>query len=470
MVVEPGEYREQLHLRNDIRVVSRVPRGATIRLPATASELEPAVVAAAVATAEFAGFRIIGDAATPLGVGLLVTDSALSIVDVEIAGATTVAIDFSAGSTGMLVGSDIRDNPGAALAIRARASPRIAHSAFTRNGTSEQLGCVSDHRARERTPVSQQCLSRLDAQCLRCGGRASPRGDDARELVCRSARDTTLVSKSLRPAAGSMMATIFHRLGPYEILREIGRGGMAVVFLASDTRTDRRVALKLVPEGTDREARDVLEAEQWGAELQQQFCLVSPHVPAVYEHGIESGYFYMAMEYLDGENLSDVITRGPLEMKRAIATAIELCRFLEDAHRFEAVIGDRNLRSLLHGDLKPRNVRITASNHVKVLDFGIAKALSLSRKVTRNDFGSVAYLSPERLESGEVDGYADYWAVGVLLYEMVSGAPPFQASDTRRLERQILSRVAPPSLADRCPIGVQAVVAKLLGPQPDRPL
>ena len=125
-----------------------------------------------------------------------------------------------------------------------------------------------------------------------------------------------LVSESLPSAAGSMMATVFHRLGPYEILREIGRGGMAVVFLASDTRTDRRVALKLVPEGTDREARDVLEAEQWGAELQQQFCLVSPHVPAVYEHGIESGYFYVAMEYLDGENLSDVITRGPLETDR----------------------------------------------------------------------------------------------------------------------------------------------------------
>jgi len=262
-----------------------------------------------------------------------------------------------------------------------------------------------------------------------------------------------------------MMATIFHRLGPYEILREIGRGGMAVVFLASDTRTGRQVALKLVPEGTDREAHDVLEAEQWGAELQQQFCKLSPHVPAVHEHGIESGYFYVAMEYLDGENLSDVITRGPLPTERAVATAVELCRFLEDAHRFEAVIGDRNLRSLLHGDLKPRNVRITASNHVKVLDFGIAKALSLSRKVTRNDFGSVAYLSPERLESGEVDGHADYWAVGVLLYEMVSGTPPFQAADTRRLERQILSRVPPPSLAG-CPVGLQAIIAKLLGPNP----
>ena len=97
VVVEPGEYREQLHLRSGVRVVSRVPRGATIRLPVTASELEPAVVANGLSTAELVGFRIVGDAATPLGVGLLVMNSALSIVDVEITGATTVAIDFSDG-------------------------------------------------------------------------------------------------------------------------------------------------------------------------------------------------------------------------------------------------------------------------------------------------------------------------------------------------------------------------------------
>ena len=102
------------------------------------------------------------------------------------------------------------------------------------------------------------------------------------------------------------MASVFHKLGPFEILREIGRGGMAVVFLAQDTRNDSRVALKLVPQGTDREAHEILEAEQWGAELQKQFCQISPHVPFVYEHGLESGYFYVAMEYLDGENLSDL--------------------------------------------------------------------------------------------------------------------------------------------------------------------
>ena len=132
------------------------------------------------------------------------------------------------------------------------------------------------------------------------------------------------------------------------------------------------------------------------------------------------------MEYLEGRNLSEVITGGPLAPERAVRIAIQLCHFLEAAHAFETTIEGRPLRSLLHGDLKPRNIRVLDGDQVKVLDFGIAKALSLSRKVTRNDFGSIAYLSPERLESGEIDAHADFWAVGVLLYEMVSGVQPFR--------------------------------------------
>ena len=101
-----------------------------------------------------------------------------------------------------------------------------------------------------------------------------------------------------------------------------------------------------------------------------------------------------------------------------------------------------------------------------MLDFGIAKALSLSRKVTRNDFGSIAYLSPERLESGEIDAHADFWAVGVLLYEMVSGVQPFVAADTRRLEQRIRSLRPPDTLSAPCPLGLQAIVAKLLAGSP----
>ena len=263
------------------------------------------------------------------------------------------------------------------------------------------------------------------------------------------------------------MTTVFKQVGPYEILRQIGHGGMAVVFLALDTRVDRRVALKLVQQGSDREAQEIVEAEQFGAELQKRFSERGAHVPAVYEYGIDedSGYFYVAMEYFDGENLSEVVSHGPLPPARATEIAIELARFLEEAHVFQAVVNGRNLQSLLHLDLKPRNVRITSTQQVKVLDFGTAKALSLSRKVTRNDFGSVAYLSPERLETGEVDARADLWALGVVLYEMLRGTPPFQAADTRRLERLILARRPPPSLTEQCPSGVAAIVSRLLDPR-----
>ena len=234
------------------------------------------------------------------------------------------------------------------------------------------------------------------------------------------------------------MTTVFKQVGPYQILRQIGHGGMAVVFLATDSRDDRQVALKLVQRGSDRETREIVEAEQFGAELQKRFGERGSHVPVVYEYGVDedSGYFYVAMEYLDGENLSELVAQGPLEPERAATIAGELARFLEEAHAFEAVVNGRNLQSLLHLDLKPRNVRITSAKQVKVLDFGTAKGLSLSRKVTRNDFGSVAYLSPERLETGEVDARADLWALGVVIYEMLRGAPPFQAEDTRRLRRR----------------------------------
>jgi serine/threonine protein phosphatase PrpC len=138
VIVEPGEYRETLMLRSHVRLVSRVPRGATIRLPGIASEADPAVVAADVTGAEFVGFRIVGDAATPLGTGVLVRGSEVSIVDVEITGAVHVAIAINDLSRASVIASDIHDNPGVALAIRS-ASPRIVHNVFARNGMSERV-------------------------------------------------------------------------------------------------------------------------------------------------------------------------------------------------------------------------------------------------------------------------------------------------------------------------------------------
>jgi serine/threonine protein kinase len=260
------------------------------------------------------------------------------------------------------------------------------------------------------------------------------------------------------------MTTVFQRVGPYEIVREIGRGGMAAVFLADDTRHSRQVALKLVPVGDDREARDILDAERQGARLQQRLAETCGMVPRVFEEGDHPPYYFIAMEYVHGENLSELIGRGPVAPRDAVRIASDLCRFLDAAHQFSTTLEGRTSTSLVHGDLKPRNVRIADTGEIKILDFGIAKALSLSRKVTRNDFGSMPYLSPERLDSTEVDKHADLWALGVILYELLTGALPFNAVDTRRLEQQIRSGYHRRPLPATTPAGLQAIVAKLLAP------
>ena len=262
------------------------------------------------------------------------------------------------------------------------------------------------------------------------------------------------------------MTTVFQRVGRFEILSEIGRGGMASVFLAEDTQSHQRVALKLVPIRDDREGREILEAERWGARLQARLSAECPLVPKVYEDGDLPPYYFIAMEYVGGENLSDVIARGPLAPGDAVGVAMQVCRFLDTAHKFETTIDGRQFCSLVHGDLKPGNVRISGIGEIKVLDFGIAKALSLSRKVTRNDFGSIPYMSPERLDSteSEVGRPVDLWALGVILYELLSGAPPFHARDTRQLEHEIRAGYPRTPLRDSVPAGLRAITARLLAP------
>jgi PPM family protein phosphatase len=152
IVVEPGEYRETLTLKSHVRLVSAVPRGAIVRLPGTASERAAAIVAMGVTDAALDGFRIVGDAATPLGTGVLTADSELSLSDVEVSGAVRVAIDIGRGSRIRVVGGDIRDNPGSALAVRSGATAAISHSAFTRNGTTggaQKTVIVEDQGAAE---------------------------------------------------------------------------------------------------------------------------------------------------------------------------------------------------------------------------------------------------------------------------------------------------------------------------------
>jgi len=138
VIVEPGDYRERLVLKDGVRVVSRVARGATLRIPVGTPEREPAVEVRDVTGAELTGFKIVGDSRTSLGTGVLVERADVSLVDLEVVGAMTAAVELRSGAAGSMVGVDAHDNPGAGLVIRSGATTRISHSGFHKNGMSER--------------------------------------------------------------------------------------------------------------------------------------------------------------------------------------------------------------------------------------------------------------------------------------------------------------------------------------------
>ena len=159
VIVEPGQYRERLHLKDGVRVVSRVPRGATLRMPVGTPEGEAAVVARDIVGAELAGFRIVGDSATPLGTGVLVERADVSLVDLEVLGAMSAAVELGAGSAGSVVGVDAHDNPGAGLVIRSGAASRISHSGFTKNGMSQRTSAAVVIEAGARVRLDQNVFT-----------------------------------------------------------------------------------------------------------------------------------------------------------------------------------------------------------------------------------------------------------------------------------------------------------------------
>jgi serine/threonine protein phosphatase PrpC len=167
IIVAPGQYRERLQLKTGVRVVSRVPRGATLRMPVGTPEGESAVVARDVIGAELTGFRIVGDAATPLGTGVQVERADVSLVDLEVLGAMNAAVELGAGAAGSVVGLDVHDNPGAGLVIRSGASARISHSGFNKNGMSERTSAPVIVEAGARVRLEQNVFTGVSPEVFR---------------------------------------------------------------------------------------------------------------------------------------------------------------------------------------------------------------------------------------------------------------------------------------------------------------
>ena len=231
-----------------------------------------------------------------------------------------------------------------------------------------------------------------------------------------------------------------------------------------------RVALKLVLLTSSADSRDKLAAERSGAMLQQRFEQAHGMVPKVYDYGLDGDDLYIAMELIEGGALADLIQRGPLAPRLAAEHAVRVCEFLDKAHRFATTIEDEPYEGVVHADLKPAHVLIPRSGGIKVLDFGIAKALAKTTQVTTDNWGTLHYASPERLESGHVNEYVDFWSLGVMLYEMVSGyRPHWRLEGNRSLhERAIRFNEPREPLPPSCPPDLAAIINKLLAYQVER--
>ena len=264
------------------------------------------------------------------------------------------------------------------------------------------------------------------------------------------------------------MKTVLQRIGDYQVLEKLGRGGMADVYLALDTRNNRCVALKLVEHGAGQDAAEIVAAERLGAHLQAELSAVEPRIPQIHSYGDIDDFFYIDMEYVEGTDLSEIVRTGPAEPHEAARLAAELCSILAVAHNTTLQVDGRELRAVVHGDIKPKNIRIDPEGRVRVLDFGIAKGLSLTRKLTSNFFGSVSYASPERLDTGRIDEMSDLWSVGVVLYEMLCSRPPFEAPSTESLESVVRSRTPPQPLPDTAPLELQQIAFKALAQSTSR--
>jgi serine/threonine-protein kinase len=253
---------------------------------------------------------------------------------------------------------------------------------------------------------------------------------------------------------------------------ELLGGGMSRVYRATRRRDGRVVAVKSVGLASE----DVAWAERRGAELQRQFHAVDTRVPDVLEIRAGTHELLIEMEYIDGEDLSTVLrSRGRFTPNDAVEVSAALADVLHRAHQFVAVVDGETYHGIVHGDLKPRNVRVcvaseacehdspSLASRVRVLDFGVAKGIRGAAGETRNVFGSAPYMSPERLIDGHVSAMSDCWSLGVVLCELLSGAPPFQGGE-RDVLRQIDS--GPPALPPDCPGDLVALVHRLLARDP----
>jgi len=257
-------------------------------------------------------------------------------------------------------------------------------------------------------------------------------------------------------------------LGHYEIIEQIGEGGMGEVYLAKDTRLGRKTAIKILPR---RMAQDGERMLRFVREAKSASALNHPNIITIYEIGEADDTHFIATEYIEGDTLRERLKGSPLKFKSALEISIQVASALDAAHR----------AGIVHRDVKPENVMIRPDGLVKLLDFGIAKLTEKQSKLDLDSeaataikaqtsagmiIGTAAYMSPEQARGFEIDARSDVWSLGVVIYEMLAGRTPFAGETTNDSIAAILAR-EPAPLDENTPKELQRIIRKSLQKKTD---